>query len=125
VAFILSTYDQSVPIKPKNVKQNAKVNPRFAPVVEAFTADPDVTAGKMMTSFGLKVNDKIFAMVVKGRLVVKLPKARVDEMVSGGLGEPLETGNGRKMKEWVAMTGDADWVDLAREAYAFVKEGTA
>lgn len=111
--------------KPAREAQGTQVDPRFAPVVEAFAADPAVTAGKMMTSFGLKVNDKIFAMVGKGQLVVKLPKARVDEMLGGGLGEPLETGNGRKMKEWVAVTGDAGWVDLAREAYAFVKAGTA
>ncbi|MEW5931347.1 MAG: hypothetical protein AB1941_28100 [Gemmatimonadota bacterium] len=108
-----------------NGKQKAEVDPRFAPVVEAFAADPAVTAGKMMTSLGLKVNDKIFAMVVKGKLVVKLPKARVDEMVGGGAGEHLETSQGKRMKEWIAVTGDAGWVDLAREAYAFVKAGTA
>ena len=111
--------------KPAKEKQDAEVDPRFVQVVEAFAADPDVTAGKMMASFGLKVNDKIFAMVVKGRLVVKLPKTRVDEMVSGGGGDHFETGQGRRMKEWVAVTGDAGWVELAREAYGFVKAGSA
>ncbi len=106
-------------------KQDAGVDPRFAPVVDAFAADPDVTAGRMMASFGLNVNEKIFAMVVKGMLVVKLPKARVDEMVGSGAGEHFETGQGRKMKEWVAVRGDAGWVDLAKEAYGFVKAGTA
>lgn len=110
----------------KNAAQEAQpieVDPRFVAVVDAFAADPDVTAGRMMASFGLKVNDKIFAMVVKGMLVVKLPKSRVDEMVSGGAGEHLETGQGRKMKEWVAVKGDAGWLELAREAYGFVKAG--
>jgi hypothetical protein len=111
--------------KPSKQAQDAEVDPRFAPVVDAFAADPDVTAGRMMASFGLKVNDKIFAMVVKGMLVVKLPKSRVDDMVSSGAGEHLETGQGRKMKEWIAVRGDAGWVDLAREAYGFVKAGTA
>jgi hypothetical protein len=106
-------------------KQGPEVDPGFAPVVDAFAADPAVTAGRMMASFGLKVNDKIFAMVVKGMLVVKLPKARVDEMVGGGAGEHLETGQGRKMKEWIAVRGDAGWVELAREAYGFVKASTA
>lgn len=111
--------------KPAKEKQDAEVDPRFATVVDAFAADPAVTAGRMMASFGLKVNDKIFAMVVKGMLVVKLPKTRVDEMVSSGAGEHLETGQGRKMKEWIAVTGDAGWVELAKEAYGFVKAGTA
>jgi hypothetical protein len=114
-----------MPKRPTKGKQDAEVDPRFAPVVDAFAADPDVTAGRMMTSFGLKVNDKVFAMVVKGMLVVKLPKARVDEMVGGGAGEHLETGQGRRMKEWVAVRGDTGWVELAKEAYGFVKAGTA
>ncbi len=114
-----------MPKKPAKEKQDAEVDPRFGPVVDAFAADPTVTAGRMMASFGLKVNDKIFAMVVKGMLVVKLPKARVDEMVGSGAGEHLETGQGRKMKEWIAVWGDAGWVELAREAYGFVKAGTA
>ena len=105
--------------------QPIDTDPRFAPVVEAFAADPAVTAGTMMASFGLKVNDKIFAMVVKGRLVVKLPKTRVDEMVGSGAGDHFENGPGRRMKEWVAVAGDAGRVDLAREAYAFVKAGGA
>ena len=36
-----------------------EVDPRFVPVVDAFTADPEVTAGTMMASFGLKVRGKI------------------------------------------------------------------
>ena len=111
--------------KPPKEKQDAEVDPRFAPVVGAFASDPAVAAGRMMASFGLKVNDKIFAMVVKGRLVVKLPKTRVDEMVSAGAGEHFETGRGRRMKEWVAVTGDTGWVELAKEAYGFVKAGMA
>ena len=111
--------------KPSKQTQDAEVDPRFAPVVDAFAADPDVTAGRMMASFGLKVDDKIFAMMVKGMLVVKLPKARVDEMVGGGAGEHFESGQGRKMKEWISVRGDAGWVELAREAYGFVKAGTA
>ncbi len=111
--------------KPPKETQDAEVDPRFAPVVDAFAADPAVTAGRMMASFGLKVNDKIFAMVVKGRLVVKLPKARVDELVGRGAGDHFQTGQGRPMREWVAVTGDAGWVDLAEEAYGFVKTGTA
>ena len=103
----------------------AEVDPRFAPVVEAFAANRQVTAGKMMSSYGLKVKGKIFAMFGRGKFVTKLPKVRVDELVSAGKGERFDPGHGRLMKEWVVVpAGKADWVELAREAYDYVKQGT-
>jgi hypothetical protein len=63
----------------------------------------------------------IFAMLVKGRFVTKLPKSRVDELVTAGRGERFDPGHGRLMKEWIAIgSGRADWVALAEEALAFV-----
>jgi hypothetical protein len=38
----------------------------------------------------LKINDKIFAMVTHGRLVVKLPSPRFAALVSERLGEPFD-----------------------------------
>jgi hypothetical protein len=56
--------------------------------------------------------------------VTKLPKERVDEMVSSGKGERFDPGHGRLMKEWIVVwPGKADWVLLAKEAYEFVKTG--
>ena len=107
-------------------KQDAReVPPRFAPVAAAFATDPDVSRGKMFSSENvLSVNGKIFAMLVKGRLVVKLPKVRVDEVVSGGHGERFDPGHGRLMKEWVAVgVGRAPWLELAKEAHRFVRRG--
>lgn len=102
------------------------VDPGFAPVADAFAGDPDVTSGRMMASFGLKVNGKIFVMHARGRFVAKLPKARVDELVGGGVGEPFDPGHGRRMKEWISIEpGRADWVALAREAYRFVKSAAS
>src|SRR5215469_12914736 len=93
----------------------ANLDPRFAPVVEAFAADPGVKQGKVLSSFGLKVNGRIFAMMVRGKFVAKLPKARVDEIVTSGIGKNFEAGLGRVMKEWVAIESDElDWVGLAR-----------
>jgi TfoX/Sxy family transcriptional regulator of competence genes len=98
------------------------VDPAFRRVADAFARTRDVTFGKLMASFGLKVNGKIFAMQSRGRFVAKLPKARVDELVGSGQGDYFDPGHGRLMKEWVSLTGDApDWVELAREAHAFVK----
>jgi hypothetical protein len=102
------------------------IDPNFAPVVKAFARDPHVTQGKMMSSSGLKVHGKIFAMFGRGKFVVKLPKQRVDELVSAGNGVHFDPGHGRLMKEWIAMeAGKGDWVELAKEAYRFVKQGIA
>jgi hypothetical protein len=103
-----------------------EVNPRFAPVVHAFAKDQRVSrGGKGFGSTGLKVNGKLFAFISsKGKFVAKLPKQRVDELVSAGQGEHFDPGHGRLMRQWVAVEpGQADWVDLAREARRFVSGG--
>ena len=65
---------------------------------------------------------KIFAMMSsQGEFVVKLPKERVDELVTGGVGQRFDPGGGRIMKEWIAIAaGQARWIDLAREAHQYV-----
>jgi YjbR len=100
-------------------------DPRFAPIVAAFSRSRDVARKRMFSSSNvLTVNGKIFAMLVKDRVVVKVPKARVDELTAAGRGAPFEPGHGRVMKEWIAVReGDADWLALAKEAYRFVKRG--
>src|SRR2546422_1070677 len=101
------------------------IDQSFTPVAAAFAKDPQVSRRKMFSSSAvLNVNGKVFAMLVKGKLVAKLPKERVDELVSGGRGEHFDPGHGRLMKEWVAVgSGKAPWVTLAKEAYRFVKGG--
>lgn len=108
---------------------------RFAAVVAAFAADAKLRAiaaeyaarkqlggARKFGANGLKVNGKLFAMVSSdGKLVVKLPKARVAELVAAGRGEPFDPGHGRLMKEWLSVTSaKLSWVALAREAHAFV-----
>ena len=91
----------------------------FKAIVAAYRAGKD---GRSFGSNGLKVEGRIFAMGVRGNLVVKLPKARVAALVEAGHGEAFDPGHGRKMKEWVVIEGDQpSWLELAREAYAFVK----
>jgi len=104
-----------------------RVEPRFQAVVDAFARDGQVTyGGKGFGSSGLKVNGKLFALVSDrtGQFVAKLPKARVDELVRAGKGEPFDPGQGRLMRKWIALLpGQEDWVVLAREACRFVKGG--
>lgn len=70
----------------------------------------------------LKTDGKIFAMLVKGRLVVKLPAARVTGLVEDGAGERFDPGKGRVQKEWLVVFADdpATWRSFATEAEAFV-----
>jgi len=97
------------------------IDERFATVVKAFTHDPQVTreTRKGFGSGALKVRGKIFAMVSsRDEFVVKLPKARVDQLVQDGIGRRFEPGPGRVMKEWLALGPRtvSGWVDLAKEA---------
>jgi hypothetical protein len=101
----------------------ADVDPRFRPVARAFARDPRVVRERSFSPENvLTVKGKMFAMLVRGRFVAKLPKAKVDDLVSRGVGERFDpTGHGRLMKEWIVVeAGKASWVDLAREAYTFV-----
>lgn len=113
-------------VKKKSSKlASIEPDPDFAPVAKAFAKDRNVTAGMMMASYGLKVKGKIFAMLVHGQLVVKLPRHRVDEMVEGDKGKRFDPGHGRLMKEWVVvLTDKKSWVDIAKEAYRYVKNET-
>ena len=112
-------------IAKKGTKKPAgEVDPRFVPVVNSFAEIRDVSAGRLMASYGLRVNGKIFAMFGRGKFVAKLPKERVDGLVSSGHAERFDPGHGRLMKEWVALeAGSENWIDLAKEAYQFVKLG--
>ena len=94
----------------------------FESLARRFLAEPDVDAG---TGFGgspgVRVEGRIFAMLVRRRLVVKLPAGRCRELVDAGVAQSLAVGE-RVMKEWIEVTADDRqlWQDLAGEAYAFV-----
>jgi hypothetical protein len=96
--------------------------PQFARVVTALTSKPRVTyGGHGFGSRGLRVDGKIFAMLsTQDRFVVKLPRARVADLVQRGLADYFSP-TGRPMKEWAAIrAGRVSWLALAQEAHAFV-----
>lgn len=83
-----------------------EVQARFAELCETMAGAGGVTHGSGRRGFGadaLQVNGRIFVMVSHGRLVLKLPRARVDALVADGEGVSFEAGKGRPMKEWVAF----------------------
>lgn len=92
----------------------------FAAVARAFEADPAVTAGTMFGSIALKAHGKVFAMIVKGSLVVKLPRAEVDALVANHVGTRFDPGHGKTMKEWLTVAGGPQqWLALAERAREF------
>ncbi|HEV2774185.1 MAG TPA: hypothetical protein VGV90_01205 [Solirubrobacteraceae bacterium] len=94
----------------------------FETLAGEFLAEPDVEAG---TGFGgspgIRVNGRIFAMLVRRRLVVKLPAARCQELSEAGRAAPLTMGK-RSMREWIEMLDDDPqaWRQVAADAYAYV-----
>lgn len=100
---------------------------RFATIVGELLGQPGVTPPSEGNGFGssaLKIHEKIFAMLVRGKLVVKLPKARVDSLVTSGDGVRFDANRGRPMKEWLVLetTSQIAWLALAKEALTFVEE---
>ena len=99
----------------------------FHELTAAVREEPGVTvpdeAGRSgFGSTALKVDGRIFAMLVGGELVLKLPRDRVAALVDGGAGRPFANGKGQPMREWAVLTStqpDAA-VALGREALAFV-----
>jgi TfoX/Sxy family transcriptional regulator of competence genes len=94
----------------------------FAAIAATQRRAPDVTEGRMFGATALKVGGKVFAMLVKGELVVKLPAPRAEALREAGRAHAFDPGHGRIMKEWVAIAAtDTDlWKKLGAEGRAFV-----
>jgi hypothetical protein len=96
----------------------------WRPLAEAELGTPGVTGGTGFgRSEGLRIDRKIYAMLVNDELVVKLPRGRVDELVEAGVGRRFEPGTGRVMKEWLSVPAIASrrWKALVGEAKTFVR----
>lgn len=97
----------------------------FEDLVEQFTGRPGITPPGATGGFGrtaLRADGRIFAMFVRGELVLKLPRTRVDELVDGGHGVRFDANKGAPMKEWLALSeaSPQPWGELAEEALEFV-----
>jgi TfoX/Sxy family transcriptional regulator of competence genes len=96
----------------------------FASIAARLLPEPGVTEGTGFgANAGLRVGGRIFAMLVRGELVVKLPAERCAELVAAGAARPFDRGQGRPLREWVSVAdaSSRDWPELAHEALAFVR----
>jgi hypothetical protein len=103
---------------------------RFETLVGAFAGIPGVELpmppGAGSRGFGssaLRVDGRIFAMVSRGRLVLKMPAAMVTALIADGTGGPFDAGKGRPMREWISLEPGTEsrWLDLATQALEYVR----
>ncbi|TMC51696.1 MAG: hypothetical protein E6J20_15010 [Chloroflexi bacterium] len=101
---------------------------RYADLIRKIAGGPGVTNLSQGRGFGssgqLKIGGRIFAMLVRDQLVLKLPRERVDHLVKQGEGTHFDAGKGKPMREWFVLspTSTKRWLPLAQEAMTFVKE---
>jgi hypothetical protein len=90
---------------------------------ELQSEDPRVVEGTIMQSRCLRVGEEFLALVdyKESGLVVKLPRARVAELIQEGTGRPFAPA-GRVFREWLSVpTPDRrTWRGLLREGVQFV-----
>jgi hypothetical protein len=99
---------------------------RYEDLVDELIGTDGVTPPRGGSGFGrgaIRFQNKIFAMFVRGRLVLKLPADRVDALVSAGDGIRFDANKGTPMKEWFSLDPQSrrEWLALAREALEFAK----
>jgi hypothetical protein len=99
---------------------------RYEDLVGEFEGTDGFTPPPGGSGFGrgaLRYRRKIFAMFVRGELVVKLPGPRVDELVAAGHGVRFDANKGTPMREWFSLYPESalDWPALAREALDFAR----
>ncbi len=90
---------------------------------ELQAEDPRVCEGTIMNGRCLRVGKEFLALAgfKEAGMVVKLPKARVAELIAEGVGQPFAPA-GRVFKEWVSLPKPdrKRWGKLLREGVAFV-----
>ena len=97
----------------------------FRALVDRWDQPSHETPQRGFGADALKIDGKIFAALSKGRLLLKLPRERVDALIGSGIGERFSTGAGRPKKEWITIGADhaARWQPLAAEARQYVSAG--
>ena len=95
------------------------VDERWESLADDSVGGP-VSRGSMFGSQGLRTGKKFFAVWWHEQLVVKLPLARLTELVDAGLAQPFEPMEGRRMNGWILLGDSVDWPRVVEEARAHV-----
>jgi hypothetical protein len=104
-----------------------QADPRYEDLIDDLMGEPGVTPpqGRGFGRSAVRFNGKIFVMFVRGRLVLKLPEDRVDEMIATGHGVRFDANKGTPMREWLSLdpASEQPWLPLATEALSFARSG--
>ena len=101
---------------------------RYEDLIDELIGVAGVTPPQGGSGFGrsaIRFRKKIFVMLVRGRLVLKLPASRVDALIAAGEGVRFDANKGTPMKEWFSLDPDSGvpWLPLAQEALDFARGG--
>ena len=90
--------------------------------VGAVTKPASQTQPQRMNANSFCVKNKVFAMRVGEDLVLKLPPARVQQLIDSGEAAPNIVGE-TQMKEWANFGRGTEkgWLDFARESLNYVR----
>ena len=108
----------------------AEADDRYQDLVDELVGTPGVSPPPGGSGFGrgaVRFQKKIFVMFVRGRLVLKLPAGRVDELIGTGEGIRFDANKGTPMREWFSLNPESGlpWLPLAREALDFAQAAEA
>jgi hypothetical protein len=89
-------------------------------IVEDLLPVDDVGLGRIFHDEGLECGGRYFAVRHRDGLLLKLPEARVQELIGTDVAVPFSVGK-RVMREWLIVppTASRRWRKLAAEALAF------
>jgi hypothetical protein len=99
----------------------------FDAITSRLLAEPGTDDHRAILNPCLRVDGRIFAMLVREELVVRLPPARCAALVAAGVARPFDRRPGRRGRGWVTVDGLEleRWPALAAEALAFVRGAPA
>ena len=110
------------------MREETQAEGRYEDLIDGLVGTLGVTPPQGGSGFGrnaIRFQKKIFVMLVRGRLVLKLPAERVDALIAEGEGVRFDANKGTPMKEWFSLDPESDlaWLPLAREALDFARSG--
>ena len=116
------TQPAAVPARAGRISDSVTADALYRTVAQHHGIALDAARGRGFGSNALKADGRIFAALSNGRLLVKLPARRVEELIAAGLGKPFSTGPGRIKKEWVTLTPSSadEWMRVSEEARRYV-----